>query len=76
MFKYKRTRIARIIKHARVRSGLHIKDAALALRVTRPTLDNWEAARVPPNADGISKLCVLYGIDANVLLGLATRRAR
>jgi len=76
MVKFKRVRIARIIKRARVRAGLHIKDAALVLKVTRPTLDNWEAARVPPNADGISKLCVLYNLDANALLGLAHESCR
>jgi len=59
----------RQFKTARKMCQLKLMDAAEKLGVSQPTLSSWESGRKSPTIDSILKMCQLYNVSADFLLG-------
>ena len=59
----------RQFKTARKMSNLKLLEAANKLGVSQPTLSSWESERKSPTIDSILKMCRLYNVSADFLLG-------
>lgn len=55
----------------RTRAGLSQGAVAERLAVTRQTITAWEGGDSEPPAIDLQRLAALFGVDVNVLLGLA-----
>lgn len=49
--------------------NLKLLEAANKLGVSQPTLSSWESERKSPTIDSILKMCQLYNVSADFLLG-------
>lgn len=58
-------------KTARKMNNLKLKDAAVMLGVSQPTLSSWESGRKSPTIDGLLKMSDLYKVSTDFLLGRA-----
>lgn len=56
-------------KTARKMNNLKLKDAAVMLGVSQPTLSSWESGRKSPTIDGLLKMSDLYKVSTDFLLG-------
>lgn len=56
-------------KTARKMNKLKLKDAAVMLGVSQPTLSSWESGRKSPTIDGLIKMSDLYKVSTDFLLG-------
>ena len=56
-------------KTARKMNKLKLKDAAVMLGVSQPTLSSWESGRKSPTIDGLLKMSDLYKVSTDFLLG-------
>lgn len=59
----------RQFKTARKMCNLKLLEAAELLGVSQPTLSSWESERKSPTIDSILKMCRLYNVSADFLLG-------
>ena len=59
----------RQFKTARKMRNLKLLEAANKLGVSQPTLSSWESERKSPTIDSILKMCQLYNVSADFLLG-------
>lgn len=59
----------RQFKTARKMCNLKLFEAAEKLGVSQPTLSSWESERKSPTIDSILKMCRLYNVSADFLLG-------
>lgn len=59
----------RQFKTARKMNKLKLKDAAVILGVSQPTLSSWESGRKSPTIDGLIKMSDLYKLSTDFLLG-------
>jgi transcriptional regulator with XRE-family HTH domain len=57
------------IKKYREKKGLTQKQVAEAVGKTKNVVSNWEQGENKPDADTITLLCGLLGVDANTLMG-------
>ena len=53
-----------------MRAALSRNDAARLVRVSVQRLDSWERGVCAPNAESLARLCTIYGVSADVILGL------
>jgi len=57
-------------REARKQAGIRPERAAAELGVSITTLLSWERNDTRPNADNIRKMAQLYGMSADVLIGV------
>ena len=55
------------LKAARINAGLLQTDVALALRVSRATVGNWESGKHVPPADKMVEMARLYDVPVDCL---------
>ncbi|MFV0551154.1 MAG: helix-turn-helix transcriptional regulator [Anaerorhabdus sp.] len=60
--------IGKMLKGARVNSGLTQEDVADKIRVTRQTMSNWENEKCYPDIINVIELSNLYGVSLDELL--------
>lgn len=60
--------IGKMLKEARVNSGLTQEDVADKIRVTRQTMSNWENEKCYPDIINVIELSNLYGVSLDELL--------
>lgn len=53
------------LKALRVNAGLSQKEVARQLKISRKTVQNWEANVTFPNGVVLNKICSLYGCEIN-----------
>ena len=58
------------IKELRLEKGLSQGDVALKLEVTRSAYSNYEQGIREPSYDILAKLCLLFEVSADYLIGL------
>lgn len=56
------------LKAAREAAKMSQKEVALTLKVSAPTVSDWEAEKIKPSADNLMKLSELYNRSINYLL--------
>ena len=59
------------MKKAREHAGLSQKEVAITLKVTPPTISEWESGRKNPNASNLKELSKLYKVSSDYLIGLS-----
>lgn len=57
------------MKKAREAAGFSQKQVAITLKVSAPTVSDWEAGKISPSAANLKKLTELYHVTADYLLG-------
>ncbi|MEG0404403.1 MAG: helix-turn-helix domain-containing protein [Anaerorhabdus sp.] len=60
--------IGKMLKDARLHSGLTQEDVADKIRVTRQTMSNWENEKCYPDIINVIELSNLYGVSLDELL--------
>ena len=60
------------IRFARIESGLSQKEVAITLRVSSPSVSDWESGKKNPTSDNLIKLADLFGVTVDYLLGRDT----
>lgn len=60
--------IGKMLKDARVNSGLTQEEVADKIRVTRQTMSNWENEKCYPDIINVIELSNLYGVSLDELL--------
>ncbi len=58
------------IRKARMNCNLSQKEVALTLKVSAPTVSDWESEKTFPSASNLIKLSQLYSVSTDYLLGL------
>lgn len=59
-----------IIRELRLEKGLSQKNLALSLGTTQSTIGKYEREELQPNVETIIKLCNIFGVTSDYLLGL------
>ena len=57
------------LKECREIRGLSQKEVAATLKVSAPSVSNWESEKTRPTHDNLEKLADLYGVSVDYLLG-------
>lgn len=57
------------LKECREMRGLSQKEVAATLKVSAPSVSNWESEKTRPTHDNLEKLADLYGVSVDYLLG-------
>lgn len=57
------------LKECREMRGLSQKEVAAILKVSAPSVSNWESEKTRPTHDNLEKLADLYGVSVDYLLG-------
>lgn len=55
-------------REQRIEAGITVTQAAVALGVSRTTINNWETGKKKPTADNIVKMSEVYGCTTDKLL--------
>ncbi|MGN1250994.1 MAG: helix-turn-helix transcriptional regulator [Candidatus Spyradocola sp.] len=63
------------IAQLRRAAGLSQEQLAEALEVSRQAVSKWETGQALPDTDRIARLCALFSVSADELLGLPTRQS-
>lgn len=58
------------LKELRTENGFTQKGLAQLLRTTDDSIHSWEKGRSQPSIDVIRRLCVIFNVSADYLLGL------
>lgn len=58
------------IRHYRTKSGLRQLDLGQKLGVSAQAVSKWELGKAEPDSETIQKLCQLFGINSDMLLGI------
>jgi len=64
------------MKKARESAGMSQKQVAIEMKVSAPTVSDWEAGKIFPNAEKLSRLSNLYKCSSDYLLGLTNEPSR
>lgn len=59
-----------ILREVRRESGMTQKDVYTALQVSPNCYASWEQGRTQPDIENIKKLCAIFEVSADYLLGL------
>ena len=62
------------IKSLRVSLGLNQVEFATQLSVTKQSVSNWENGNILPSIDMLIKICNIFSVSADYLLGLDDKR--
>lgn len=62
------------IRDLRIESGLKQEDLAGQLSVRRQTISRYETGTLDLDTDTIRRLCEIFGVTADYLLGFSTQR--
>ena len=57
------------IKEARIRAGYSQKQVALELKVSAPTVSEWESGKKNPISRNLKKMSDMFGVSVDYLLG-------
>lgn len=57
------------LRAAREQAGLSQKEVSIELKVSAPTVSEWESGKKNPNAKNLKQLAYLYGATTDYLLG-------
>lgn len=57
------------IKKARISAGLSQKEVAVNLKVSAPTVSDWESGNINPSSANLKQLASLFNVSADYLLG-------
>jgi len=60
---------AKRLKLIRILRGLTTRQVAQLIDRTSGTISNWETGKISPDVDSVAKLCEVYDISPNELLG-------
>ena len=58
------------IRYYREKNGMYQAQLGKALGVSAQAISKWELDKAEPDGDSIKKLCQIFGVDANDLLGV------
>ena len=58
------------LKEARKLANMSQQDVASKLGITQPTLSGWEADPTTVGAEALYKLCVMYSVTPNQMMGI------
>ena len=64
--------VSQKIKHLREKNKKSQEELASSLNVKRYTVSDWENERTEPNIESIIKLCKIFNVSADYLLGIET----
>ena len=64
------------IRKLRLEKNLLQRELASMLFVEKYTIGDWERSRSEPDCENLRKLCVVFNISADELLGVETDRDR
>ena len=64
------------IKEARINAGYSQKQVALELKVSIPTVSEWESGKKIPSTSNLKKLCKIFNVSADYILGLVKEPIR
>lgn len=59
-----------ILREVRRESGMTQKDVYTALQISPNCYASWEQGRTQPDIENIKKLCAIFEVSADYLLGL------
>ena len=59
-----------ILREVRRESGMTQKDVYTALQVSPNCYASWEQGRTQPDIENIKKLCAIFEVSADYLLGI------
>ncbi|MDE6558017.1 MAG: helix-turn-helix domain-containing protein [Clostridia bacterium] len=62
--------LGRKLKELRIEKGLTQKEVSLMLGSTRNAFTNYEMGIREPSLDTLKKICQIFGVSADYLLGL------
>ena len=57
------------LKEARLNAGLSQKEVSKIIKISAPTISQWEAGIIHPLQSNLIKLADLYGVSTDYLLG-------
>ena len=60
------------IRHYRDKAGMLQSELGKKLGVSAQAVSKWELGKAEPDRDCIAKMCSLFGISANELMGIET----
>ena len=60
------------IRQLREAKGMQQKDLSVDLKVSQPTISDWESGRKTPSAKSVAKLADYFGVSIDYLLGRDT----
>ncbi|MBR7131911.1 MAG: helix-turn-helix transcriptional regulator [Clostridia bacterium] len=58
------------LKNARKLKNLTLINVGMKINTTHATISRYENNKLEPNLDTLKKLCELYGVSADYILGL------
>ena len=61
------------LKELRIQKGLTQKQVAIAVGVVPTAIANYEAGTREPSIDILKKLCVLFNVSSDYLIGLSDK---
>lgn len=64
------------IKALRRKNGLSQEQLAAQLGLSRQAISKWEADLSQPDLDSVARLCEIFGVSSDELLGLAPQTAK
>ncbi len=62
------------IKELRIALGLNQVEFGKMLNVTKQSVSNWENENIQPSIDVLVRVCTVFSVSADYLLGLNSRR--
>ncbi len=62
-------KFVRNLKIIRLIRGMSVRQVAQKIDRTPGTISNWETGKIAPDVDSVAKLCKIYDISPNELLG-------
>ena len=63
------------IRDLRKEAGWQQSDLSAMLSSSRQAVSKWETGQIDLNTDTIRRLCEIFGVSADYLLGLSSRRS-
>lgn len=58
------------LKELRINSGKTLREVSAALNVSHVSYLRWEQGKTQPSIESISKLCEIFDVSADYLLGI------
>ncbi len=65
-----------LLKELRLERGMSQKKAATELGYAQSTYCDWENGKIEPTLTALKKICLLFNVSADELLGLGTGNPR
>ena len=62
------------LKEARLKKGYTLVKVALLMNTTHATISRYENEKLEPSIDMLKRLCVLYNVSSDYILGLTNNK--